>query len=87
MTIDLRRIWNNTSRNGGVDVAYQAIATAYAGLGVNKADPHAYNRMLSHLKNGVEKPIDVHPKTGDDHGVIEWIEQRLRQEAKTRQAA
>ena len=83
--MNLRKVWKRT-RPGNEMSAYATIANAYADLRVNRADPHAYNRMLTQLKGGVEKPLDpIFDRQGNlvgDRGVIPWIENRLLQQAK-----
>ena len=69
----LRRACRDAAKRGQPESAYPAVARVYAGLKSNQADPHAYNRMLSHLKTGVERLIDVHPVTGRDQGVLTWL--------------
>ena len=82
----LHAMWKTAQIMGTTDAAYVAIARAYSELNMNESDPHAFNRMLGHLKTGVERPVDIDKKTGEDRGVIAWIDRQHRPLVRQRAA-
>lgn len=65
-----RHLWvGETDQNPRWRFNFKQAAKRYAEDPSNRSDPHAYSRMLAHLRNGVEV-------LGGKNGVDTWLQGR-----------